>query len=312
MEYLLRTCCSRSRQAAGLILDHIREMQGDEEELQRLARLLLWESGSEELATKLVRPTLVKCKSNEDLKSLSYFSQHVTPPLEGTYFYMHVRKLELTLLKGILLSDSMESAGLISVNYYLSEQEEEELSLLEETLGVVDEQHHAQLYIGAKSWFDVGRVSHSFFRMQEQIGGLGLGMFQRSLDEVVDLLKALEGCRLGHLSLCGTDLHARMGDVSHILSSFTVLQLRACRLVDDDVKDLISIFPAGHGLVVLDLDDNAFSLDAVRALTRHLQGLLELRVLSLCNIGLDAELVRQVVSQDLSHLKETAKGDFRV
>ncbi|XP_038062828.1 uncharacterized protein LOC119733302 [Patiria miniata] len=315
MEYLLRFCCGRSRQAAGLILDHIQEMQGDEKKLQRLARLLLFESGSEELATKLVRPTWVDCESNEDLKPLSYYLQHVTPPLKGTFFKMHVRKQELTLLRGILLSDSMKSAGLIVVNYYLSEQEEEELSLLEETLGEVDEQRRAQLHIvvhiEAKSWFDVGHVSHSFFCMQKQIVRLGLYMHHRSPDEVVNLLKALEGCRLDNLSLYGTNLHAQVGDVSHILSSLTLLQLKACRLVDDDVKDLISILPARHGLQWLHLDDNAFSLDAVRALTHHLQGLPELRWLKLRNIDLDAELIRRVVSQDLPHLTETKEGEFR-
>ncbi|XP_038062485.1 uncharacterized protein LOC119732975 [Patiria miniata] len=316
MEYLLRFCCGRSEKAAGLILDHIQGMQGDKKKLQRLALLLLLESGSERLATKLVRPNEVSCKSNKDLKSLSYYLQHVTPPLDGTAFCMNVRKQELTLLRGILLNDSMKSAGLISVNYNLSEQEGEELSLLEETLGVVDKQRRAQLHIvvqfEAKSWFDVERVSHSFFCMQEQIGRLCLNMYQRSPDEVIDLLKALEGCRLGWLTLYHTDLHAQMGDVSRISSSLIYLQLPACRLVDDDVKDLISILPAGHGLGWLNLDGNAFSLDAVRALTRHLQGLPKLRVLSLCNIGLDAKLVRQVVSQDLPHLKETAaKGDFR-
>ncbi|XP_038062891.1 uncharacterized protein LOC119733382 [Patiria miniata] len=314
MEYLLRFCCGRSMQAAGLILDHIREMQGDEKKLQRLARLLLFESGSDELATKLVRPTFVKCKSNEDLKSLSYYLQHVTPPLEGTDFDMHVRKQGLTLLRGILLSDSMKSARLITVYYYLSEQEGEELSLLEETLGEVDVQRHARfiitVIIEARSWFDVGRVSHSFFCMQEQIGRLGLAMYQRSPDEVVDLLKALEGCRLDVLALFYTNLHARVRDVSHVLSSLTLLHLSACRLVDDDVKDLISIIPAGHGLQGLILDGNAFSLDAVRALTRHLQGLPDLTGLSLCTIGLDAELVRQVVSQNLPHLKETQEGIF--
>ncbi|XP_038062700.1 uncharacterized protein LOC119733187 isoform X2 [Patiria miniata] len=315
MEYLLRFCCGRSRQAAGLILDHIQEMQGDEEKLQRLARLSLLESGSEELATKLVRPTSVKCKSNEDLKSLSYYLQHVTPPLEGTFFHMYVRKQVLTLLRGILLSDSMKSARLTNVYYYLSEQEEGELSLLEETLGVVDEQRRAQLHISvcieAKSWFDVGRVSHSFFRRQEQTGIHGLRMHQRSPDEVVDLLKALEGCRLFLLTLFDTNLHARLRDVSHILSSLTHLRLSACRLVDDDVKDLISILPAGYGLEWLNLDGNAFSLDAVRALTHHLQGLPKLRVLTLCNIGLDPELVGQFVSQDLPRLKETEEGIFR-
>ncbi|XP_038062688.1 uncharacterized protein LOC119733180 isoform X2 [Patiria miniata] len=314
MEYLLRFCCGRSMQAAGFILDHIQEMQGDEEELQGLARLLMFEAGSEELATKLVRPTRVACKSNEDLKSLSYYLQHVTPPLQGAGFHMCVRKQELTILRGILLSDSMKSAGLIAVRYYLSEQEEEELILLEETLGVVDEQHPAELHvvvcIEAKSWFDVGRVSHRFFHMQEQIGDLGLVMFQRSPDEVVDLLKALEGCRLDWLTLYGTNLHARVRHVSHILSSLKFLQLNACRLVDDDVKDLISILPAGHGVEGLTLDDNAFSLDAVRALTHHLQGLPGLSYLRLRNIGLDAELVRQVVSQDLPHLKETEEGEF--
>ncbi|XP_038062670.1 uncharacterized protein LOC119733164 [Patiria miniata] len=316
MEYLLRFCCGRSRQAAGLILDHIQEMQVDKEELQRLALLLLCDSGSENLATKLVRPTVVNCKSNEDLKSLSYYLQHVTPPLEGAHFHMNVRKQELTLLKGILPSDSIESAGLISVNYHLSEQEGEELSLLEETLGVVDEQRRAQLHIvvqfEAKSWFDVGRVSHSFFRMQEQKCRLALVMNQRSPDEVVDLLKALEGCRLGWLTLYDTDLHARVRDVSRISSSLTLLQLPTCRLGDDDVKDLISIFPAGHGLQWLNLDGNAFSLDAVRALIGHLQGFPKLRRLGLHNIGIDAKLIRQVVSQDLPRLKETQEGLFEV
>ncbi|XP_038062667.1 uncharacterized protein LOC119733162 isoform X1 [Patiria miniata] len=312
MEYLLRFYCSRSMQAAGLTLDHIREMQGDEEELQRFARLLLWESSSEELATKLVRPTRVNCKNNEDLKSLSYYLQHVTPPLEGTHFYLDVRKQELTLLRGILLSDSMESAGLIYVDYHLSEQEEEGLSLLEETLGVVDEQDRAQLgiVVKTKSWFDVGRVSHSFFRMQKQIGKLSVDIDQRSPDEVVNLLKALEGCRLDWLTMYGTNLHARVGDVSHISSSLTILHLSACRLVDDDVKDLISILPAGHGLESLSLSDNAFSLDVVRALTHHLRGLPKLHLLWLCNISLPPELVRQVVSQDLPHLKEIEEGEF--
>ncbi|XP_038062694.1 uncharacterized protein LOC119733183 isoform X2 [Patiria miniata] len=315
MEYLLRFCCGRSGKAAGLILDHIQKMQGDEMKLQRLARLLFFESSSKELATKLVRPTEVYCESNEDLKSLSYYLQHVTPPLKGTGFKIDVRKQELTLLRGILLSDSMKSDELIYVDYFLSEQEEK-LSLLEETLGVVDVQHPARLHIlihiEAKSWFDVGHVSHSLFCMQEQIyvGRLGLVMNQRSPDEVVDLLKALEGCRLGLLSLFNIDLHAQMGDVSHVLSSLTILLLIACRLVDDDVKDLISILPAGHGLERLALDGNAFSLDAVRALTHHLQGLPKLRGLRLCNIGLSAELIRQVVSQNLPHLKETEEGEF--
>ncbi|XP_038062818.1 uncharacterized protein LOC119733290 [Patiria miniata] len=315
MKPSLRFYSSGSMQAAGLILDHIQKMQVDKEELQRLALLLLCDSGSENLATKLVRPTVVNCKSNEDLKSLSYYLQHVTPPLEGAHFHMKVRKQELTLLKGILPSDSIESAGLISVNYDLSEQEGEELSLLEETLGVVDEQRRAQLHIvvqfEAKSWFDVGRVSHSFFRMQEQKVRLALVMNQRSPDEVVDLLKALEGCRLGWLTLYHTDLHARVRDVSRFSSSLTLLQLPTCRLGDDDVKDLISIFPAGHGLEWLNLDGNAFSLDAVRALIGHLQGFPKLWRLGLHNIGLDAKLIRQVVSQDLPHLKETTGGVFQ-
>ncbi|XP_038062388.1 uncharacterized protein LOC119732858 [Patiria miniata] len=314
MENLLRFCCGRSRQAAGLILDHIREMQGDKQELQGLARLSLLESGSEELATKLVRPTEVFCKSNEDLRSLSYYLQHVTP-LEDTYFHIRMRKQELTILKGILLSDGMKSARWIEVVYYLSEQEGEELSLLEETLGVVDEQLYVtcMVYIEAKSWFDVEHVSNSCVRMQEQklIRRLGLCMIQRSPDEVVDLLKALEGCRLEVLALYYINLHARLGDVSHITSSLTHLLLHACRLVDDVMKDLISILPAGHGLEVLALDGNAFSLDAVRALTCHLQGLPKLRHLRLCNIGLNAECIRQVVSENLPHLKKTNKGEFQ-
>ncbi|XP_038062385.1 NACHT, LRR and PYD domains-containing protein 3-like [Patiria miniata] len=314
MEYLLRFCCGRSRQAAGLILDHIQEMQGDEMELQRLALLLLFESGSEEFSTKLVRPTRVDCHRNEDLKSLSYYLQHVTLPLEGTIFYMDVRKQELTLLREIYLSDSMESNELILVHYFLSEQEEE-LSLLVETLGVVDEQDRAQLgivvCIEAKSWFDIGRVSHSFFCMQDQIGILGLGMIQRSPDEVVNQVKALEGCRLSYLSLCDTNLHGRVRDVRHISSSLRALLFSECRLVDDDMKDLGSILPTGHALEYLNLDDNAFSLCAVTALTRHLQGLPKLRHFKLRNIGLDAELVRQVVSENLPHLEETEEGEFK-
>ncbi|XP_038062865.1 uncharacterized protein LOC119733353 [Patiria miniata] len=315
MEYLLRFCCGKSVQAAGLILDHIREMQGDKSKPQRLAQLFLFESGSAELATKLVRPTWVKCKSNEDLKSLSYYLQHVTPPLEGTDFYMTVRKQELALLRGIFLSDSMESAKLVNVNYHLSEQEEEELSLLQETLGVVDEQHSARLhiivFIGLKSWFDVGRVSHSFFQIQKQIGWLGLAMPARSPEDV-NLLKALQGCRLSYLSLYYTNLHARVRDVmSHISSSLIIFFLKGCRLVDDDVKDLMSILPAGHGLKGLTLDDNAFSLDAVRALSHHLRGLPEISHLSLRSIGLDPELIRQVVSENLPRLQQTEEGEFK-
>ncbi|XP_038062710.1 uncharacterized protein LOC119733194 isoform X2 [Patiria miniata] len=315
MEYMLRFCCGKSRQAAGLILDHIQEMQGDEGELQRLARSLLYESGSEKLATKLVRPTQVDCKSNEDMKSLSYYLQHVTPPLKDTAFNMHVRMQDLmTLSRGILPSDSMKS-GMIYVTYFLSEQEKEELSLLEKTLGVVDKQHLARLHIAviieAKSWFDVGRVSHCFFNIREPIRWLGLTMSQRSPDEVIDLLKTLEGCRLSALALYDTDLHARMGDVSHISSSLKVLLLSECRLVDDDVKDLISIFPAEHGLLVLSLNGNEFSLDAVSALTHHLQSLRKLGSLSLCNISIDPEPVRQSVSQNLPHLKETEEGVFK-
>ncbi|XP_038062880.1 uncharacterized protein LOC119733367 [Patiria miniata] len=269
---------------------------------------------NEALATKLGRgrPTEVECESNEDLKTLSNYLQNVTPPLEGTSFTLkNVRHHDLTLLKEILLSDSVKSASNIHVDYYLSKKEEEELSLLEETLGVVNVVVLViAVYIVPQSWCDVGRVSRSFFRMQEQMDSLQFCMVKRSPDEVVDLLKALEGCRLSWLSLFDINLHARLQDINHIPSSLTILKFYGCRLVDDDVKDLISILPAGHGLRVLVLDFNAFSLDGLRALTHHLGGLYSLCGLSLCNNGLDPELVRQVVCHNLPRLKETEQGLF--
>ncbi|XP_038062889.1 uncharacterized protein LOC119733378 isoform X2 [Patiria miniata] len=313
MEYLLRFCCGRSMQAAGLILDHIQEMQGDEMKLQRLARLILCESGSKELATKLVRPTRVECESNADLKSLSYYLKRVTPPLKNTGFYMHVRKQDLNLFREILLSDSMESAKMIFVHYMLSEEEKEDFSPLEKTIGVRKEERRAQLhimfYIGEKSLFDMGPASHSFLRMQEKIMP-SLSMIKVRPEEVVDVLQVLEECRFNYLYLHSINLHGQLRDV-HILPAIGTLHLEKCRLVDDDVKDLISILPAGRGLIGLTLDDSAFSLDAVRALIGHLQGFPKLCRLGLHNIGLDAQLIRQVVSQGLPHLKETAEGDFR-
>ncbi|XP_038062759.1 uncharacterized protein LOC119733246 isoform X2 [Patiria miniata] len=275
-----------------------------------------FKSDAETLATKLGRgrPTEVNCQSN-DLKTLSDYLQNVTPPLEGTYFNMNVEKQELTLLRGILLSDSMKSARLIHVNYHLSEREEEELSLLEETLCLIDEPRCGlaffTLFINENSWFDTGRISHSIFRIHEQIDWLGLAMYRRSLDEVVDLLKALEGCRLSSLALCDINLHSRVRHVSHIPSYLPMLELIACRLVDDDMKDLISILPDGHYFFSLALDYNSFSLDAVRALTHHLQGLPELGVLSLCYIDCDPRLVKQVVGRNLPYLKEKRDGYFK-
>ncbi|XP_038062941.1 uncharacterized protein LOC119733450 [Patiria miniata] len=283
MGYLLRFCCGRSGQAAGLILDHIKNVQSErldfEKKPQMLARWLLLESGSGELAAKLVRPNMVHCNSNEDLKSLNYYLQHVTPPLKCRHFYMDVRQQELTFLKGILLSDSIKSADKVVVNYHLSEQQQggKELSLLEKTLGVVDEQHRALLdvtiHIVRESWFDLGPISHSFFRMQKQTGSLSLSMVTRSPDEFFYLLNALEGCRLSSLTLWDIDLHARLRNVSHISSSLVSLNLSGCGLVDDDVKDLMRILPAGHDLSMLVLDNNAFSSNAVSALTHHLRRL---------------------------------------
>ncbi|XP_022097585.1 uncharacterized protein LOC110983032 [Acanthaster planci] len=311
-EYLLRFCCGRLKQAAGLILDHIRTMEGDEMQLQRLARLLLLESGTADFADKLVRPRKVSCERSEDLRSFSYYVKHVPQSLESAHVEISCKsKEDLYLLGEILLRRNVESGKSILVSYYMSHKGAEELQLLERILKNEHGKINLYVHIERESWFDWMCVSMSFARIQEHVSSFALRMNHRSRGDVLGLLSALKRCSLIALVLDSIDLRGWLQETDFpATSGLKYLQFRACRLQDDDLKDLIASLDAEQGLISLNIGRNQFSLNGVRALTGHLKGLSTIDQLWLHEIGLDAKSVREVVSRDMPHLQENGEGRF--
>ncbi|XP_038070516.1 uncharacterized protein LOC119739607 [Patiria miniata] len=334
MKYLLQFACgiSSGSPATGLILQYVQKQHAGmwhNKDLQNLVRLLLLESGSDEMADKLDRPTDTDCDSQEELLAMRNYLQCLRQPLvELEEFTVHCRSHEeLALLSDIdkLLHDDTKTKIVLNitsswheclkllreipssgntratVSYTMSEKANEESQRPSEMDERLCDQIKLELEIDEISHFDeydLGSLSRVGKQIIEAVSLRG-----RPYDDVIRLGNALDGFdRLNDVRLCKTNLHGHLGVVAPlVLPSLKSLSLRSCGLNDDDVPDLISLLPVGHGLQSLNVDGNAFSADGVDTLTTHLKN-LPLELLLLFYIGDDAERVEQVVERNLPHV----------
>ncbi|XP_038070719.1 NACHT, LRR and PYD domains-containing protein 3-like [Patiria miniata] len=312
MEYLLRFTCGISSRspATGLILEHVQK-QHPVLYLKRFVRLLFFESNSHEIAARIDRSTHVKCDSQEDLIALRYFLHNVPLPLDDTEFEFGCRSYEvLTLLRDVLLDGNIkpatnqDSAGFIKVRYNMSARGNEELLELEETLERMDEalrdRLRLSLHIGPNSRLDdrCGRLPC----ISNQVEYVHLIGWPHG---IVTLTNALEGCNiLQTVILLGVNLRGRVCRIAPLVPpSLQDLMILCCYMNDDDVKVLISILPAGHGLIKLCVSLSSCTLKGVRNLTAHLRGLPNLQVLDIDTCSqIDRHLVKEVVKQDLPNV----------
>ncbi|XP_038053375.1 uncharacterized protein LOC119725855 [Patiria miniata] len=327
--------------ATALILDHVqkqhnREIFFHEFELQKLTYLMLLESDCGKLADKLDRPTKAECGSQEDLLAIRYYLQCLSQPLielknlaVGCRSHEELTSLRgidrllhnnttvsidlgvtgrlhecLKLLGEILPIDNIRSIRRfrVSVAYTVSDKPDEEM----QTAVVVDErlrdQIELELQIGEK--YHLGEcVLGSLSRVCKQIIKK-VALWCRTYDDVIRLANALTGCdRLKHVSLSYTNLNGHLAGLAPLVPpSLWLLVLASCGLNNNDIPDLISILPAGHGLRLLDVRGNAFSVVGVETLTAHLRNLPELGTFSLEYKGHDAERVKQLVKQNLPNV----------
>ncbi|XP_038052751.1 uncharacterized protein LOC119725418 [Patiria miniata] len=301
--------------ATALILEHVQKQRSKAEffpeiKLQQLTHLCLLESGCGKLADKLDRPTKAKCDSQEDLLAMRYYlqclrqplvelkdltvrciSHEELAPLRGIDSLLHddtkvridlwiIGRLYecLKLLGEILPIDNIRSIRRfrVYVEYTVGDKPDEEM----QTAVVVDERLRDQieltLDIGEKFHVDE-RVLGSLSRVCKQIIK-EVRLRRRTYDDVIRLANALAGCdRLNRVDVSHTNLHGHLAGLAPLVPpSLVSLTLRSCGLNDDDVPDLISILPAGHGLRWLDVGDNAFSVVGVQTLTAHLRNMPKL------------------------------------
>ncbi|XP_038053289.1 uncharacterized protein LOC119725786 [Patiria miniata] len=340
MEYLLRFTCgiSSGSKATALILEHVQKLCKDRRmrhgfKLQKLTLLSLFESGCDDLADKLDRPTEAQCDSQEDLLAMRYYLQCLRLPLVelkklkvrvnsheelaplrrfdsllhdettvNTEISINCRLDEwLKLLEEILPIDDIMSIRRfrVTVTYTLSEKADDEILA---TSGV-DERlcDQIELIVNMRPWSLLSeRVLGSLSRVYKQIIR-EVALWNKTYDDVIRLANALPGCdRLTYVDVFDTNLHGHLAGVAPLAPpSLRRLRLNSCELNDDDVPDLISIFPAGHFLVWLDVRGNAFSVVGVDTLTAHLKNLPILIVLELQYKGPDRERVQQVAKQNL-------------
>ncbi|XP_038052790.1 uncharacterized protein LOC119725455 [Patiria miniata] len=339
MEYLLRFACgiSSGSPVTWLILEHVQKL--DEVSLQKLPRLLWFESGRDELADKLDRPTQAQCDSQEDLLAMRYYLQCLRQPLvELKHLTVSCRSHEeLALLRGIDsqmhdetsvyidlsitcgLHECLEMLGKILpinnirsisrfqvfVSYYVSEKTDEERHPPVE----VDERLRGQIELSLA----IGENSHlgehvlgSLSRVCKQIIKQ-VALYGTTYNDVIRLANALAGCdRLTDVEVRNTNLHGHLAGVAPLISpSLGLMTLHSCGLNEDDVPDLISILPAGHGLEELDVCGNAFSTVGSESLTAHLRNLPKLHSFGLYYNGPNAECIREMVERNLPNVRSS-------
>ncbi|XP_038068430.1 uncharacterized protein LOC119737869 isoform X2 [Patiria miniata] len=225
--------------------------------------------------------------------------------MEGNFVcnsYQKVQQLKQNL-GGADLSEG------IYIHYTMSERWREELELLEETFGSLDERLLGQmeliLTVFVLSVVDIewlaGCMSHRYTHVER----LSLRVFSLSPSYVTGLLNALtEGCNLSRLEVFGTNMHGHVRDLASLVTpSLERMTLKDCGLDDDDMTGLTRILSAAQYLVSLDVSRNSFSLRAVKALTIYLQGFQYLHDLELGNNDLDCNLVKRVVKENLPNVK---------
>ncbi|XP_038046093.1 uncharacterized protein LOC119720485 [Patiria miniata] len=310
LEYLFRFCCGRSPKAARLIVEHVQKIRGDKVRLCRLVRLLLLESGSKELASKLHPQTDVECETSEDLKAFAYCLEYVRSPVSINQMRIVVSSCDdLQLLGKCLQSGNMKSIKQIVCKYSISEGWRGHLTQLEQTLAVdkVDRLVLA-LWIPDHIPCDVVFLSGCINRVSKMCGEFGLNLkgsnFGRSLYDIKCLVGALKGCSLFYLVLSNINMHGKVRWLSNLFTlALKQLLLRNCNLGDDDIKDLICVMP--NSLLQLDLTENVLSPEAMKDLTLHLRRLPKLKCLKLANTGSNADLISKIVSRNLCHMLET-------
>ncbi|XP_022086485.1 uncharacterized protein LOC110977033 [Acanthaster planci] len=325
MEYLLRFACgvASGSEATGLILEHLqRELDQrnciDKSRLHGLARLLLFESGSDKLADKLQQPAEVMCKSQEDLAALQHYLKCIPNPLEDTKFALHCSSYEaLTCLREVLLSGkirpatsqsatSQPSDSSVDVEYTLAERGNKEMSHLERTLKEMEaelcEKVRLTLSTDERSSFDDEHVMGQLPNVSNQL--VEVCLYGGSHSDAFKLANALNRCkRLEHVGLSNINLHGQVCGLAPLAPpTLQSLILIACGLDDDDVPDLTSILPAGHGLLRLDVHHNMLTLKGMKTLTAHLQGLPKLNTLWHFYDGRDADRIKRVVEQNLPNI----------
>ncbi|XP_038071204.1 uncharacterized protein LOC119740073 [Patiria miniata] len=317
MEYLLRFACgiSSGSAATGLILEHVQQQRNkgrwrDEVTLQNLVRLMLFESGSDEMADKLDRPDDAACNNQEDLLAMRYYLQCLRKPLvELTSFtFLSSSHDELVLLKDIndqlrghtaihpdflITCRSQEDLKLLReillnynirpdtgfvalkpfrVTYIMSEQATEEVQTLEETLEGMDERLRGQIELH----LEINEMSH--FDDERLLGSRVCNQIEevklrkRTYKDVRRLEIALYGYDgLERLTVSDTNLHGFLFIMDFLARwSLSSLTLDTCGLNDDDLPELITILHAWQRLRWLAVPGNGFSISGVAMLTARL------------------------------------------
>ena len=227
----------------------------------------------------------MECDSQEDLIALRHYLTSIFHPLEDTQFELNCSSYEaLTLLRDILLSGKFRPAtrqasrgSSVSVYYTIAERGNEEMLLLEETFKEMNAElrDELKLTLSIDEWsaFDgqraPGHLPHVSHHLKT-VWGNGA-----SPDVVISLANAMSGLKSKmDMFLTTVNIHGQLRKLAPLVPpSLSDLGFHACGLDDDDIPDMISILPAGHGLRWLDVPFNAFRLNGVEILTAHLRGL---------------------------------------
>ncbi|XP_022091405.1 NACHT, LRR and PYD domains-containing protein 3-like [Acanthaster planci] len=206
-------------------------------------------------------------------------------------------------------SGRVASSGWIVIYYIMSERGNEEMELFEKTLSTLDERLLGRLEFSLTvvegSVYDVEQLTKFSCRLSSLVERFKLFMRERPAADVIRLLDSVTGeCCLTNLEITGTNMQGNVIHLAPLIGpSLEKLKLAECGLNDDDVGYLKYILPAGQdGLEELDLSYNEFSLEAVRALTKHLRSFRYLTEVWLWSKCVDDAVVKQVIREFLPNL----------
>ncbi|XP_022089442.1 uncharacterized protein LOC110978623 isoform X2 [Acanthaster planci] len=307
---LLQFSCGLSERAANLILSH--EMMHSED---KAAQILTMERSSTKLAFKLKHEGNLECEGLEELTALgSYLESNMKPP-PTTLNVLRIKCKSLQDIKALagILENSKGDFFKINIMCFLSDQGNEMLQLLEETLTTAERVLVSKRFtdrlctcvticIDDQSHYDARALSVCITGLSNHIWNIKVGGTSQA--DCCTLIDALQGCSLYSFSVCGVDMLSRVAALGSLVTlSLKQLTLSSCRLQDDDIDSLINILPAGHAFIYLDLSDNEFSLDAVKALIAHCRSFPYLCHVSLTGTGLNEDHIKQMLQQDLPQLE---------
>ncbi|XP_038066774.1 uncharacterized protein LOC119736837 [Patiria miniata] len=307
IEFVLRFCCGLSEQAADLILNRIGHGYDS------LARVCLFESGSKSLALKLPKPDKISCEGQENLVALRYYLESGVR-LKRTAFEITCDAYADLQVLGDIFRRCKNDIRSMTIDCVLSHQGNAMLRLLAKKLQNAERALLIKKLIEIRVFIfdeDIHNYAKCLSKCISQLPyqSWNVTVSGESHNDVCVLVDSLKGCKLHCLRIFDVNMHRHVADLGPLVTpSLARLELDNCGLDDADVEGVASLLPGGHGLTVIDLEDNAFSLDAVKTLAGHLQDLSELTWLLFKTDGLDDNKVEKVLQEILPQLKENRKA----